>query len=135
MKKLFVLLTIMLSLAIVPAHAQIGKNIGRVISRGVERGAERAAEKVAEKEAERISKKIEEQAEKSAAALDSLGQAAIEANDALNEEQEQLEAEEQTAKNKNAGKKTQKQSGTDYSAINAERKAANAKLKYDDWDK
>ena len=53
----------------------------------------------------------------------------------LNEEQEQLEADEQAAKDKNAGKKSTSQSGTDYSAINAERKAANAKLRFDDWDK
>lgn len=50
----------------------------------------------------------------------------------MNEDQEQLEAEEQATKEKNSGKKSK--SSTDYTAINAERKAANAKLKYDDWD-
>lgn len=53
-------------------------------------------------------------------------------NEAMNEDQEQLEAEEQATKEKNSGKKSK--SSTDYTAINAERKAANAKLKYDDWD-
>ncbi|MBR0178584.1 MAG: hypothetical protein IJQ11_14295 [Bacteroidales bacterium] len=53
-------------------------------------------------------------------------------NEVMNEDQEQLEAEEQATKEKNSGKKSK--SSTDYTAINAERKAANAKLKYDDWD-
>ena len=78
---------------------------------------------------------MEKQAEKQAAALDSLNQSIKEANDALNEEQEKLEAEQQAAKDKNAGKKTGKAIDTSkYDAVNAERKAANAKLTYDRWD-
>lgn len=139
MKKIFALIVIVFAVAVVPAHAQLGGIIGRAVQRGVEKAAEKAIQKEVDKQAEQISQTIEEQAERQieqqAAKLDSINQALKDANDALNEEQEQLEAEQQAAKDKNDGKTA---SGTvdtsKYDAINAERKAANAKLNYDRWD-
>ena len=37
MKKLFVLLTIMFAVALVPAHAQLGGIIGKAVQKGVEK--------------------------------------------------------------------------------------------------
>lgn len=139
MKKTFALIVMVFAVAAVPAHAQLGGIIGRAVKKGAEKAVEKTVQKEIDKQSEKISQTIEEeiekQVEKQAATLDSINQAAKEANDALNEEQERLEAEQQAAKDKNAGKKA---SGTvdtsKYDVVNAERKAANAKLKYDRWD-
>ena len=119
MKKLFLSLTILFAVALVPAHAQIGGIIGRAVKKGAEKAVEKTIQKEIDKQSEKISQTIEEavekEVEKQAARLDSINQAADEPHD--------------------AGKKP---SGTvdtsKYDAINAERKAANAKLKYDRWD-
>ena len=133
MKKLFVLLTMLFAVAVIPAHAQLGGIIGRAVSKGVEKVVQKEADKQAEKIAKSIEEEAEKQAEKQAAKLDSINQAVQEANDALNEEQEKLEKEQQAAKDKNAGKKTTVDISK-YDAVNKERKAANAKLSFDKWD-
>lgn len=135
MKKLFALIVIVFAVSVIPAHAQLGGIIGRSISRGVEKAVQKETDKQVEKISKEIEKVAEEQTEKQISKIDSINQAAQEANDALNAEQDQLEVEQQAAKDKNAGKKASGNVDTSkYDAVNTERKAANAKLKYDDWD-
>ena len=135
MKRIVAILVIVFAIAAIPAHAQLGGIIGRAVQKEVEKGVKKEVDKQTEKINQTLEAEIEKQVEKQAAKIDSLEQAARETNDALNAEQERLEAEQQAAKDKNAGKKASGNVDTSkYDAINAERKAANAKLTYDRWD-
>lgn len=119
MKKILALIVVVFAVAVLPAQAQLGGIIGRAVKKGAEKAVEKTIQKEIDKQSEKISQTIEEavekEVEKQATRLDSINQAADEPHD--------------------AGKKP---SGTvdtsKYDAINAERKAANAKLKYDRWD-